>query len=146
MSIRSPRASVGERIDKIINSLWTSDYDAIVAEIGQLESDEANRKKRPPIAHRRAIADVKLLAAHKKRRALVECEAIFAGRVRLGFATVAEEAITTGAHARYCARVGEKERAAKYARSALKKIERSRRRAKPPVPPELESALRAIAT
>jgi hypothetical protein len=146
MSIRSVRQSVGERIDKIIHSLWTSDYEAIVAAIGGLESDEANRKKRLPIAHRRAIADVKVLAAHKKRRPVAECETIFSDRVRLGFATVAEEAIATSAHARYCAQAGEKDLAATYARSVLTTIERSRRAAKPPVPPELEAALRAIAT
>jgi hypothetical protein len=136
-----------ERVDAIISSIWTTDYDAIVAALDRLQQDELEND--PPSeatsARRRALADVRVLAAHKKRRPVDECEALFLGRAALGFSTVADEVIAMGAHARYCRDVGLSELAARHATAAVRKIDLTRATARPMVPAEVESFLRELA-
>jgi hypothetical protein len=136
-----------ERVDAIISSIWTTDYDAIVAALDRLQQEELEND--PPSeatsAGRRALADVRVLAAHKKRRPVDECEALFLGRAALGFSTVADEVIAVAAHARYCRDAEHPELAARHATAAVRKIDLTRTTARPAVPMELESILRDLA-
>jgi hypothetical protein len=136
----------GERVNTIIGSIWSAEYQAIVDEIERLTKEGAARRprKRLTVAARRMISDLRLLAAHKKRRPVAECEALYFDRIQLGFPTLADEATAVSAHARYCRQMGETAAATKYAAGVLKKIESSRGTAKPPIPAELEAVLRSM--
>jgi hypothetical protein len=133
------------RADAIIGRMWSTEYESIAEEIVRL-ADEAKARSAGTalVAVQRAIADLRVLAARTTRRAMSECEALYADRVRLGFATLADEATAVSAHARYCFQAGERAVATKYAADVLRKIEASRGTAKPPIPPELEAVLQSI--
>jgi hypothetical protein len=136
----------GERADKIISSLWSASFDAITSDIDELASEAARRSKKSELTeYFRTIADLRILAARKKMRPLAECEAAYTGRMQLGFSTVADEVIATGAHARHCRRLGEQELAQNYAKKALARIEGTRQSADPPVPAEVEATLQELA-
>src|SRR5882724_5444453 len=123
-----------ESVDTIIGSTWSAEYESIADEINRL-SDQAiarSGRRRVPLSIRRTIADLRVLAAHKKRRPLAECEGLYVDRVQLGFSTLAYEAIAVGAHARYLRQIGERAAAGKYVAGILKNVEASRRTAKPP--------------
>jgi len=136
----------GERVNAIIGSIWSAEYQSIVDEIERLVKEGAarSRSKRLSLPGRRMISDLRILAAHKKRRPVTECEDFYSDRIRLGFPTLTDEATAVSAHARYCRQMGETAAAARYAAAVLKKIESSRRTAKPPVPAELEAVLQSM--
>jgi hypothetical protein len=145
MSSNSSGKWLAQRADEIIASIWTTDYQELVAEIDRLASEDTRHAdKGKAMDHQRVVADLRVLAAHKKGRPVAECEAIYADRVRLGFSTVADEVIAAGAHARYCRQAGNMELASRHAAAALKTIELTRDTAKPSVPGELEGVLRDI--
>src|SRR5260221_181035 len=114
-----------KRADAIIGSTGSAEYQSIVDEINRLSDLSAARsgRRRVPVPIRRALADLHILAAHKKRRPIGEGESLFLHRSQVGFPTLADEAIAVASHARYCRQVGETALAANYAVGVLKKIE-----------------------
>jgi len=134
------------RTDHIINLTFSVEYQPLVDEITRLSNEVVARsgRRRIPVAIKSMIADLRILAAHKKRRSVAECEGLYRDRVQFGFLTLSDEATAVGAHARYCRDVGEWELAKNYLESVLKKIRSSQRKARPSIPPEVEAALQAM--
>ena len=122
MKSRLQRRWFAQRVDEIIGSHWTAEYQATMAEIERLAMDEAKGRhgEEKSLIYRRIICDLRLMTAHQKRRSITECEALYSDRVRLGFETLADEATTVSAHARYCRQIGKTEMASKYAVAVLK--------------------------
>jgi len=131
-TMTSPRKSgFSQRLDQVIESLWTADYQSIVSALDEVEADlGADQPTEQGITERRrAVADVRLLAAHKKMQPVARCDDAFSSRTQLGFATIADESVTVCAHARYCQQAGETEMAVKYAAAILGKVEQTRQTA-----------------
>ena len=78
--------------DAIIGTMWSADYESILEQITRLYERVITRsgRRRVPASIRRAIADLRILAAHEKGRPMAECENLLADRMEFGFATLAE--------------------------------------------------------
>jgi hypothetical protein len=158
MTKSSARASVfRERIDAAIGTIWTARYEEVAERLDKLTREfvgsspfragaSAGSLRDERLAFSRAIADVRLLAAHTAGRAFKECDGVYVARTRLGFANLGDEAMSVGTHARYCRSVGKVDLAIQRAEAVLKKIESAGGSAKRTVSEEMVSVLRKLAT
>lgn len=127
--------------------LGTADYKSLIREIDRLEASvsEHYRAKVLHLDQQRIVADLRVLATHKKRQPIKESEALYQARVKLGFRTLVDEAVSASAHARYCLKSGEAALAAKHARAMLRKARSSPMAKGISLHPEIEKVLLSLA-